>query len=221
MLHPNPLLDAEEGTSAFTPVRVSHSCGARLLCEPSVPHTSSVGMAGDLAVDGAFFDAAFRENSILHPNNWVSARPAGSQHVPRSKQLGSGDQRNRHVTTRIGTERESSDLPDNAEGAGSIPASPTLCPSSEAFRARGGGRAKPRPNSYPNMAYRHVLLKLTEMLDTIGVCDIRTGGSLNPRAPNRQYITSSGRSAGSVRVGKGTVGISWDASEFWLAQSHC
>jgi hypothetical protein len=63
--------------------------------------------------------------SQLCPNNGVPARPAGSQCVSPSKSREADEQRNRHAAGRIGTQRDLPDLPDNAEVAGSIPASPT------------------------------------------------------------------------------------------------
>ena len=81
-------------------------------------------------MDGAISMLRSARIAILGPNfipqlglsasHWLSARPT-------LEAARSGDQRNRHVPARIGTERESSDLPDNAEVAGSIPASPTHC----------------------------------------------------------------------------------------------
>ncbi len=63
--------------------------------------------------------------SQLHPNNWVPACPGGSQCVSPSKSREANEQRNRYAAGRLGMQRDLPDLPDNAEVAGSIPASPT------------------------------------------------------------------------------------------------
>ena len=70
--------------------------GAYLLCEPSVPPHHLLGWPETLRWTAQFrccVPRELRSPSQLHPNNWVSARPTGFQHVPRSKPLESGDQR--------------------------------------------------------------------------------------------------------------------------------
>jgi hypothetical protein len=63
--------------------------------------------------------------SQLCPNNWVPARPVGSRYVSRSQSGGTREQRKWHRVGRTGNQWDYLDLPDNAEVAGSIPASPT------------------------------------------------------------------------------------------------
>jgi hypothetical protein len=75
--------------------------------------------------------------SQLCPNSWVPGRPAQSHCVLLPKPSDSGEQRNRDPTGRVRTERDSDDLSDNAEVAGSIPASPT--PDKD-FPGRSGSR---------------------------------------------------------------------------------
>ncbi len=62
--------------------------------------------------------------SQLHPDNWVPARPAESRSVSPSKLREADEQASWHSAGRIGTERDFPERPDNAEVAGSIPASP-------------------------------------------------------------------------------------------------
>jgi hypothetical protein len=61
----------------------------------------------------------------MYPNNWVFVRLAQFRSVPwpRCRHLATRTDWDRE--RRVGTEGESSHLPDNAEVAGSIPASPT------------------------------------------------------------------------------------------------
>jgi hypothetical protein len=100
-------------------------------CAPIPPAPCDQGASPGVGTVGNFWDnrtiriATAMISSQLCPNNWVPERPAPSRSISCRSFGRTVTRTDRDWVGSVGTQHESPDLPDNAEVAGSIPASPT------------------------------------------------------------------------------------------------
>jgi hypothetical protein len=124
------LSEATLSTDALIVATISRSC--RISTRRNSTSTPVLGLGallGELwqvhCCTRGYFAGKKANLPQLCPNNWVSERPMASRCVSPSRSRDAEEQRNRFGTGHAGTQQDLPDLPDNAEVASSILASPT------------------------------------------------------------------------------------------------